>query len=139
MAVRRAMGKDVDQVLDLFREMYRRSRYAEFTLDERYVKQMLLQIAMANPHRAADAAMQCFIAESDTARDLHGFIMPACDRIYHVGAELMVSDLFFYVREGAPARTAAALWRQLTRRGYRVRGITLEKIVAAVAARSAAA
>jgi hypothetical protein len=168
MQVRRAMGKDCEGVLDLVRDMYRRSRYSGLTLDEKFVKQMLLQIAMANAARAADGAIQCYVADADG--DLVGFIIPVCDRFYHVGVELMVSDMFFYVREGAPARAAAALWRQLetwarapgvvavwpgandaidgdiertakffTRRGYRRRGITFEKLTAASAARSVAA
>jgi len=158
MNVRRGMGKDIERLLPLFREMYSRSRYAAFTLDEKYVHHLLCQIAMANAGRAWEGAMQLFLAEDDS--QVHGFILPVCDRLYHIGKELMVSDLFFYVREGGDPAAAAGLadametwanapgvvflWPGVTdaieadtertanfwrRRGYRSRGVMLEKEV----------
>ena len=151
------MGKDIDGgLMPLFRELYQRSRYREFTLDEKYLHGMFCQIAFANAHRAADGAMQVFVAEGE--QGIEGFVMVACERLYHVGVQLMVSDLYFYVREGADPHAAGGLWNAVEewanapgvvklwpgvsnaltenyertalffkRRGYRMRGLMLEK------------
>lgn len=159
MIIRRSMGKDIENLLPLFREMHQRSRFSGFTMDEKYLHHMLCQIAFANAFKAWDGAMQVFIAEGEGR--IEGFVLVACERLYHIGVDLMVSDLYFYVREGGDAKAADGLWDAVEewanapgvvtiwpgvsnailenykraelffkRRGYKARGTMLEKAVA---------
>jgi len=112
MIVRPVRGSDWPRLLELIKEGHARSNIAAYALDEGYAKELVLSMAMANMHMRPpvhDAAC-IFVAETDR---LEGFVIPAAQRLYVLGRDLIVSDLMFYCREGAHALAATKLWDRL--------------------------
>lgn len=106
--MRSARGTDWPRLLDLIKEAHARSNIAAYPLDEGYTKELCLGVMMQQRKLAQDDGMHIFIAELENV--LHGFVIPAAQRLYVFGRDLMVSDLMFYTREGAHALAAGKLW-----------------------------
>lgn len=107
MIVRSAKGHDYPKLLEMIQEAHRRSNIADYEFDERVCREGCLTLIMANVRRPVADAAHIFVADDGR---LHGFVIPAAQRLYVFGRDLIVSDLMFYTREGADARAAGLLW-----------------------------
>lgn len=108
MIVRSARGTDYIRLFPLITEAHRRSNIAAYALDERFCREFCLTLMMANFKRPVHDAAHIFVAEQEG--ELHGFVIPASQRLYVFGRDLIVSDMIFYTREDAHASAAGLLW-----------------------------
>ena len=98
---------DIPRLTELFREMHARSKYAtRATLDEKHVKSLIVQ-ALQRHGATHDGGTWVKVAEVNDV--VEGFIIGVLDRVYHIGVELMATDLFFYCSPRSDVKAAGEL------------------------------
>jgi len=109
--IRPAKFADIPALMTLVREMYGRSKYAaRATLDEALAKRLLMSCIQRHG-LASDGGTLVLVAEADNENGGKpiGFIVGMLDPLYHLGTELMATDLFFFTSLGAPVSAASGL------------------------------
>jgi len=92
----------------LLTDMYERSKYRNIVdVDWKVAKSLLLQ---AITRQGAKCAGGSCVFVIDRSGYIEGFIVGILDRVYHIGAKLMATDLFYYVRPSSGAHDAAKLF-----------------------------
>lgn len=111
--IRKPTFSNIPAMLELFREMHKRSRYAGIaTLDEQLIKQSLAR-AMQLHCSPNDGGSWLMVVEQDGV--IEGFLLGVLERLYHVARELTATDVFFYVSERAHPNAAGQLLDEFTK------------------------
>ena len=95
-------------LMTLFEQMHKRSKYARHAVDVKYLREFLISHIVFNAKKPMIGAVRVFVADVDGA--IVGFVIAGAERLYNIGVDLMVSDIFFYVSAGGPASAAEKLW-----------------------------
>lgn len=105
--IRRAAFTDIPRIYALMEEMYARSKYAgRGSIDAQKAKGLLMTCIQR--HGApGDGGTLVMVAEKEGA--VVGFIIGILEGVYHIGRELMATDLYFYVSPKGNAGDAGAL------------------------------
>lgn len=106
--IRPANFGDIPRLHDLMKEFHEASVYADTVrFDGAECKRILVNsIKHHAGKRAGGAAV--FVAERDG--EIEGLIVGLLDRVYHIGVELMATDLFFAGSERVSPRDMLALY-----------------------------
>lgn len=103
MTIRAAKFADIPRLVDLMTEMHMRSCYVgRDEVDVAEAKQLCLGMIQRVTVKGPGGAC-AFAAEKDDGT-VEGFILGMTERVYHIGCNLMATDVFFYVSERAGPR-----------------------------------
>lgn len=109
--IRPAKFGDIPRLAELLAEMHERSCYATVAaVDLRAAKALFVQAIQRHGSGTA-GAMCAYVADSGSR--VEGFVIGLLDRLYHVGDQLMASDLFLYVSPNGDPRDFARLFDAL--------------------------
>jgi hypothetical protein len=108
VSIRNASAVDTPAIYALLEEMYRSSPYVDRDqIDARLAKALIVQaIQRHGGHNDGSTWVQVAVTDDGA---VCGFIIGMLDRVYHIGQNLMATDLFFYANQDADPRDAIRL------------------------------
>jgi len=111
--IRDAKFADMPQLVALFEDAHRRSKYASrAALDLRECKRILVQ-AMQRHGGVGQGSSFVRVAENDGK--VEALIVGIIDRVYHVTDKLYATDLFWLASEQANPRDSVGLMKSMVR------------------------
>lgn len=105
---------DVPEIFGLLREAHGRSRLAEYPLNEKASKAMIVNAIQRHGQQGAGGQ---FVAVADNGVRLEGFIIGLLQPLYLVLDALEATDLFWITSPGAQAATAKRLVKAMHKWG----------------------